>query len=191
MELTGIYPGSFNPPTSAHIEISEAAREAHHLKKVVWSVSRISLAKENVTLPIFEDRILVLHDVASKIAWLDIQVTDRQLLADIAKGYDLLIMGADKWHQIHDPKFYSDDLGKRDDAINSLPQVAVAPRSTLKVPSEIALTVPESVTNVSSSMARNGQTSMMLPEAMSFDKKTGAWTDQSRYKAWAANRLPD
>jgi hypothetical protein len=144
-----------------------------------------------VTLPIFEDRILVLHDVASKIAWLDIQVTDRQLLADIAKGYDLLIMGADKWHQIHDPKFYSDDLGKRDDAINSLPQVAVAPRSTLKVPSEIALTVPESVTNVSSSMARNGQTSMMLPEAMSFDKKTGAWTDQSRYKAWAANRLPD
>ena len=129
--------------------------------------------------------------IRDSIAWLDIQVTDKQLLADIAKGYDLLIMGADKWHQIHDPKFYSDDLQKRDDAINSLPKVAVAPRSTLEVPSEIALTVPETVTNVSSSLARNGQTSMMLPEAMSFDEKTGAWTNQNRYMEWLANRLPD
>ncbi|MDG1198334.1 MAG: hypothetical protein P8O86_09990 [Actinomycetota bacterium] len=190
MGLTGIYPGSFNPPTSAHIEISEAARETHQLKKVVWSISRISLTKENVTIPVFEDRILVLQEVASNIAWLDIQVTDKQLLADIAKGYDVLIMGADKWHQIHDPKFYSDDLQKRDDAINSLPKVAVAPRSSLEVPSEIALKVPETVTNVSSSMARNGQTSMMLPEALSFDEKTGAWTDQNRYRGWSANRLP-
>ena len=191
MGLTGIYPGSFNPPTSAHIEISEAARETHQLKKVVWSISRISLTKENVTIPVFEDRILVLQEGASNIAWLDIQVTDKQLLADIAKGYDVLIMGADKWHQIHDPKFYSDDLQKRDDAINSLPKVAVAPRSSLEVPSEIALKVPETVTNVSSSMARNGQTSMMLPEALSFDEKTGAWTDQNRYHGWSANRLPN
>ena len=33
-------------------------------------------------------------------------VTDRVHLADIAAGYDALVLGADKWAQVLDPAFY-------------------------------------------------------------------------------------
>ena len=32
--------------------------------------------------------------------------TRKQLIADIAEGYDLVILGADKWAQLHDQSFY-------------------------------------------------------------------------------------
>ena len=44
----GVYPGSFNPPTTAHLAIAEAARTHHRLDRVVLSVSRSALAKEDV-----------------------------------------------------------------------------------------------------------------------------------------------
>ncbi|MEZ5339992.1 MAG: hypothetical protein R2706_00655 [Acidimicrobiales bacterium] len=39
---------------------------------------------------------------------LDLQVTEVQLLADLAAGFDVLIMGADKWHQICEPHWYGE-----------------------------------------------------------------------------------
>ena len=32
--------------------------------------------------------------------------TDEQLIADLAEGYDVCVIGADKWHQLHDLTFY-------------------------------------------------------------------------------------
>lgn len=133
---TAVYPGSFNPPTIAHLAISEAARTHCNVDTVVWAVSRIALAKEEVVRPLFEHRLEVLREVAEGYEWLEVDVTDKQLLADIALGYDLLIMGADKWQQIQDPVFYDNNPQLRDSVLSTLPKVAVAPREPFETPSE-------------------------------------------------------
>lgn len=184
----GVYPGSFNPPTTAHLAISYAAKHTHQLDVVVWSVSAVALAKEEVTRPLLEDRIEVLDEVASSLDWLEIVTTEAQLLVDIAEGFDVLIMGADKWHQIQDPVFYDNDPGQRDAAMQALPTVAVAPRPPLQVPPASALDVPAWAGEISSTAARNGDESMMLDEAVAFDRRTGAWTDPARYEEWIKSR---
>jgi hypothetical protein len=190
MARRGVYPGSFNPPTTAHLAISEAARDTHGLDEVVWTVSRVALAKEDVSRPRFEHRIEVLDAVAARIDWLSVAVTDAQLLVDIAVGYDVLIMGADKWHQIQDPVFYDGDPARRDAAMAALPTLAVAPRPPLEVPPTLLLDVPDWTGHVSSTEARAGTHSMMLHEAMAFDLNTGAWTDDERYRHWLEEHRP-
>tara|TARA_B100000405_G_scaffold206383_1_gene145123 strand:+ start:7073 stop:7648 length:576 start_codon:yes stop_codon:yes gene_type:complete len=188
---TAIYPGSFNPPTIAHLAISEAVRSHHNVDSVIWAVSKIALAKESVARPLFEHRISVLCNVADEIDWLTIEITEKQLLADIAAGYDVLVMGADKWHQIQDPIFYENDISLRDDAIRRLPRVAIAPRGNLETPSELELPIPNDLDSVSSSQARMGTTGLMLQAALDFDQLTGAWTDPSRYERWLAENVAD
>ena len=95
-----VYPGSFNPPTIAHLAISEAAITHCNVDTVVWTVSRIALAKEEVVRPLFEHRLAVLQEVAKEFEWLKVKVTEKQLLADIALGYDLLIMGAAAYSRV-------------------------------------------------------------------------------------------
>ncbi|MDP7068303.1 MAG: hypothetical protein QF637_11830 [Acidimicrobiales bacterium] len=185
---TAAYPGSFNPPTIAHLEISESTRTHFSIDTVVWVVSRVALAKEEVVRPLFEHRIAVLEKVAEDFEWLEIQVTDNQLLADIAVGYDLLVMGADKWQQIQDPVFYKNDPVLRDLVLSSLPKVAVAPREPFEAPPELELPIPSTLHNVSSSQARSGSTSLMLQAAQEFDIATGAWTDVERYERWLTEK---
>jgi len=180
----GVYPGSFNPPTTAHLAISEAALEAHRLDSVVWAVSRVALAKETVSRPRFEDRVAVLEGVAGQRDWLTLAVVDAQLLVDISEGYDVLIMGADKWHQIQDPIFYDGDHDRRDEAMRALPQLAIAPRPPLEVPEHLTLDVPHWTADISSTSARGGARAMMLDEAIVFDHHTGAWSDDERYERW-------
>jgi len=181
-----VYPGSFNPPTTAHLAISEAARDAHELDVVVWAVSEVALAKESVSRPRFEDRIAILQRVADSRDWLSIVVTEAQLLVDISHGYDVLIMGADKWHQIQDPVFYDADHGRRDAAMAALPDLAIAPRPPLEIPPHLSLEVPPWTADISSTSAREGSRAMMLDEAIVFDQHTGAWTDGERYERWLA-----
>jgi hypothetical protein len=54
-------------------------------------------------------------------------ITQQQLLSEIASGYDWLVLGEDKWNQIAEPHWYDDELA-RDQALASLPRVALAPR---------------------------------------------------------------
>lgn len=183
----GVYPGSFNPPTTAHLVIAAAAREANGLDRLVLSVSRSALAKEHVDHPRFEHRIEVLEESVAGIGWLSVRVTDSQLLADIAKGFDVLVLGADKWWQIQDPAWYGDDPAARDEAIGRLPPVTVVPRDGLEVPPELVLDVPtELVAGVSSTLARSGATALMTPAARRFAERTGAWLDPDRYDHWVA-----
>ena len=56
---TAVYPGSFNPPTVAHLAISKAALQQREIDTIVWSVSRVALGKEKVSTPTFEHRIAV------------------------------------------------------------------------------------------------------------------------------------
>ena len=124
-----VYPGSFTPPPIAHLAISEAAITHCNVDTVVWTVSRIALAKEEVVRPLFEHRLAVLHEVAKEFEWLEVKVTEMQLLADIALGYDLLIMGADKWHQIQDPVFYDNNPGLRDSVPVSYTHLTLPPKA--------------------------------------------------------------
>jgi predicted RNA-binding protein with PIN domain len=57
-----------------------------------------------------------------------VTTTDKQLIADIAAGYDAVVMGADKWAQVRDPAWYGGDASARDAALAALPRVLVAPR---------------------------------------------------------------
>jgi len=185
---TAVYPGSFNPPTVAHLAISQAALRQRDIDTVVWSVSRVALGKETVSTPTFEHRIAILEEVANEYDWLQIQVTDAQLLADIAVGYDLLIMGADKWNQIQDPIFYADDPDSRDLALARLPELAIVPRDPFKAPPAQRLDLPDDMNSVSSSRARGGLSSLMLAPAQNFDQKTGAWTDVEKYELWLSQK---
>ena len=100
------------------------------LERVDLTVSRMALGKELTGRPPFEDRIAVLEASVADIAGIEVVVTDRQLLVDIAEGYHVVIMGADKWAQVQDPGFYGDSADARDQAVAALMQLelAIAPR---------------------------------------------------------------
>lgn len=179
-----VYPGSFNPPTTAHLAIAEAVRDQRNVDEVVLTVSHRALAKEDVEHPRFENRMSVLTQLSRRLGWLSVASTEDQLLVDIASGFDVLIMGADKWHQIQDPVWYQDDLAARDQAIAALPELAIAPRPPLEVPAEHRLMVAEDHHETSSTRARDGDLSVMVPEARAFAEETGAWIDPARYERW-------
>jgi hypothetical protein len=177
----GAYPGTFNPPTVAHLAIAAAAREQRQLDRVVLVVSVRPIDKEHVERPTLEDRLAVLHAEAERIDWLDVAVTEHRLLVDIARGYDVLVMGADKWVQVNDPRYYDGSVAARDAAVAALPELAIAPRPPLAVPAEHALVVPDAHGAVSSSAVRAGSLGWMSPAAAAFDAATGAWSDPERY----------
>ena len=187
----GVFPGSFNPPTIAHRAISEAVLVQRRLDVLVWSVSRVALAKEDVQRPRLTDRIAVLEDVAAGLDWLEISVTEAQLLSEIAAGFDVIVMGADKWQQIHDPVFYGNSPARRDASIAALPTVAIAARPPHDCPAELVLDLPDWISAVSSTQARTANPTLMAPEAVRFDEETGAWTDPARYEAWLRGEQGD
>ena len=183
----GVYPGSFNPLTVAHLTIAEAARDQRRLDRVDLAVSRVALDKEDVERPLLEHRVEVLRRAASSRPSLGVIVSDAQLLVDIASGYDVLIVGADKWAQLLDPRYYSGSEEARDEALARLPELAVAPRAGFDVPASKVLDLHADVGAVSSTGVRDGRREWMAPEAAAFDVETGAWSDPARYEAWLAD----
>ena len=113
-----------------------------------------------------DQRVEMLEAVAESRPWLQVVVTDKLHLADIAVGYDVLILGADKWGQLLDVEFY-DSPAARDDAVTRLPRLAVAPRQGLAVPHECVLLEVE-LSEVSSTAARDGRIDYVVPEARRF-----------------------
>lgn len=185
MARVGVYPGSFNPPTTAHLAIAAAARTQRQLDQVVLAHSHRVLGKDDVERPLFRHRVDVLESVVAELDWLGTIVTEKRLLADIAEGYDLVIMGADKWHQIQELAWYGGDEAERDAALARLPDVAVTPRPPLMVPDELRLDVPPaSVDGISSTEARSGRLELMAPAARRFAERSGAWIDPDRYERW-------
>ena len=162
----GVYPGSFNPPTIAHLAIAKAAREAHGLVCVDLTVSRVALAKEHVEHPPFDVRIAALEMVVAINEGLGLVITDKQLIADIAEGYDVVIMGADKWHQVMDPIFYGDSERARDEAVARLPTIALVPRPPHEIPDALKLDIAEQHNHVSSTGIReDGRLEWIAPGA--------------------------
>jgi nicotinamide-nucleotide adenylyltransferase len=182
----GVYPGSFDPPTIAHLAIAEAARDQGGLDRVVLAVSRVALGKERrATGPLLEDRLAVLEAIGRRLGWLGVTVTDQQLIADVSAGYDAVIVGADKWAQIMDPAWYH-SVDARDAAVARLPRLLLAPRPPFSPEGIELLQVAPIHQQISSTAVRNGRREWMAPEAAAFDNVTGAWSDPARYARWRA-----
>ena len=130
----GVYPGSFDPLTTAHVAIAEAALARFRLERLDLVLSRAALAKEAHEQSSLAGRVAAIERAAAGRPALRVRVTDEQLLADIAAGYDVCVLGADKWHQLQDPEFYGGSERVRDEALARLPVLAVAPRAGVASP---------------------------------------------------------
>jgi hypothetical protein len=174
---TGVYPGSFNPPTIAHLAVAEAALRQCRLDRLDLVLSRDPLGKEGGDLHPIEERLRVLEAVAGRLPGLGVRVSDARLLVDLAAGADVLVLGADKWAQLHDPAWYGGSSAARDECLARLAGVtiAVAPRPPHALPDVIGdnggtgrvvvLEVAAELGAVSASAVRRGRHDWALREA--------------------------
>jgi nicotinamide-nucleotide adenylyltransferase len=134
-------PGSFNPPTIAHLGLARAALRAG-CDAVVLMLSTRTVDKERPTGLLLEDRLLLLGELARRAnaraasAALGVAVVNRGLYVDQAallqQAWPMaqtraFVVGYDKIEQIFDPRYYAD----RDAALAALFAAAgflVAPR---------------------------------------------------------------
>lgn len=160
MPRHGVYPGSFDPLTVAHVAIADAAREQCGLDRLDLVLSHVALAKEDRRQAPVGERLAAIAAATSDRPWLAARSTSSQLLADIAEGYDVLVVGADKWLQLHDPRFYGGSPEAMAAALARLPQVAVAPRAGVPLPAgegPVVLDVDPAHHHVSSTGVRAGR----------------------------------
>jgi nicotinic acid mononucleotide adenylyltransferase len=153
----GVYPGSFDPLTVAHLEVARCALRQLELERIDLAISRVTLGKDHLDDDTVDARVAALHRAADTRPWLGVVVTDAALIADIAAGYDAVVMGADKWAQVVDPAWYGGSGAARDAAVASLPRVGVAPRGGVDVPADLRLDVPEHIAEISATAVRDGR----------------------------------
>lgn len=176
-----VYPGSFDPPTVAHLAVAGAALA--HVGEVRFVLSEVALGKEGLRgrTPV-DPRRRVLDAVAAGVdpplaGRLSVVVTRARLIADIAAELDAdaVVLGADKWAQVLDPAWYGGSIAARDAAVARLPRVLLAPRAQpwrgTAGPDVTVLDLDPAHRHVSATRARAGEAGLMLPEAHA----TGLW----------------
>ena len=153
----GVFPGTFNPPTVGHLAIADAAVAQFGLTRLDLVLSEVPIDKHGAgdLLPLAQ-RVALVRGAVGDRPWAEVRTTHHQLIADIAEGYDLVVMGADKWAQVCDPRYYA-GRAARDAALAALPRVAVAPRSGWPVPEDHRLEVATWVGEVSATAVRSGR----------------------------------
>lgn len=172
--MLAVYPGSFDPPTVAHLGIVAAA--AAHVDEVRLVLSEVALGKEDVTRRTsVADRLGVL-----RAEGLVAVATASRLVVDIVTeaGADAVVMGADKWAQVVDPAWYG-SVAARDAAVARLPTVLLAERAGTPVPAVaglppvevVVLDVDPAHAEVSATRARAGEPELMAPAA----RASGLW----------------
>lgn len=135
-----VFPGSFNPPTMAHLALLKQARHfayLHGRMEVYAAISKHIVDKEAVERPLLVDRIVLLDTVLRRhLRHTGIMLFNRGLYVEQAEGVranfpkvtDLyFLIGFDKIVQILDPRYYED----RDAALHelfALAELLVAPR---------------------------------------------------------------
>lgn len=152
------------------------ARRAAKLDRIDLVVSRQALAKESADNAPFDLRLQVIEASIAHAPWMQLVVTEDQLIADMAQGYHAVILGSDKWAQIVDPSFYDGESG-RDAAIARLPQVVGPNRpGTPPLPdSAMLVELPARLQPVSSTEARSGRPEWMTPPARKTAEAQGIW----------------
>jgi len=135
-----VFPGSFNPPTNAHIAMLRQAQHCEQLQdagKVYAAVSKHTTDKEHVERPLLVDRVALLESVLRHhVPGVGIILFNRGLYVEQAEGIRAafpavtklyFLLGFDKIVQIFDAHYYVDrDKALRD--LFSLAEVLVAPR---------------------------------------------------------------
>jgi hypothetical protein len=160
-ETVGVYPGTFDPPTVAHVAIAEAALLQGGLDRLDLVVSESPLGKIDADVAALDARVRLLDAIAEARPWLRIIVNKGGLISDIAAGYDAVVLGADKWQQVVDPAWYGGSVEARDEAVRLLPRVLIAPRDGFVTerlpPGALVLDLPSVHGSVSSTGAREGR----------------------------------
>jgi Cytidylyltransferase-like len=155
--IRACYPGTFNPPTIAHLAVATAALEQLGVDEVQFVLTERTLGKNDAAMPAAHLRAQEIRSLSN--GRFASAITSQSLLTDIAQGFDWLIMGADKWHQINELQWYENRVDLRDAAIKALPNVAVVPRPPFTVPPQVVrLEIPEHFVDVSSTAVRLGRT---------------------------------
>lgn len=135
-----VFPGSFNPPTTAHLALLKQASiyaKAHEPMTVYAAISKRTVDKETVERPLLVDRLLLLDTVLKhRLPNTGILLFNRGLYVEQAQAIRtsfphvrriLFLLGFDKIVQIFDPHYYTD----RDASLHelfSLAELLVAPR---------------------------------------------------------------
>jgi nicotinic acid mononucleotide adenylyltransferase len=113
----GILCGSFNPLTLAHTELADRASETFGLDRVLFTLAKVTVDKEQVTGLGLEDRLLLLSLYAERHDSIGVALVNRGLYVDQAQAFRSLlgphvelqfIVGMDKLVQILDPRYYQD-----------------------------------------------------------------------------------
>ena len=136
-----IFPGSFNPPTNAHLAMLSQAEQfgrLHGETRIYAAMSKRTTDKETVERPLLVDRILLLDTVLHHHAphtgillfnrglYVEQAEAIRSQYSEVRQLYFLL--GFDKIVQIFDARYYED----RDRALRelfALAEILVAPRA--------------------------------------------------------------
>jgi nicotinic acid mononucleotide adenylyltransferase len=155
--VIGCYPGSFNPATIAHVAIAESAWQHFGLQRVDLVISESALGKADHDGPSAAERADALRRLLADRPWIGVVVTTNQLLSEISAGYDVLVMGADKWAQINQDHWY-ESAALKQRALAALPHLAIAPRPPHEIPEHATpLTVARQLWGVSSTGVRSGR----------------------------------
>jgi nicotinamide-nucleotide adenylyltransferase len=136
-----VFPGSFNPPTTAHLAMLQQARQFGHAPgemRVYAAMSKRTTDKETVERPLLVDRILLLDTVLHNyVPHTGILLFNRGLYVEQAEAirsqypevrHLYFLLGFDKIAQIFDARYYED----RDKALRelfALAEILVAPRA--------------------------------------------------------------
>jgi len=162
----GVYPGSFDPLTIAHLAVADAAFDTLGLDRLDLAISYAALGKEHLDDASVQRRLDGIRDATADRPWLEVVAVREQLIVDIAEGYDAVVVGADKWRQVNDPAWYDGDPLARDAALARLPRVLVAPRAGDRPDGVELLDVHEELHHVSATAVRDGaRPEWLLPEA--------------------------
>ena len=157
MARRAAFPGTFDPLTTGHLAIADAAHAELGLDLVDLVISHDPIGKEATAS--VADRLEAIARQRDRRPWLAGRATADRLVADIAAGYDVVVLGADKWLQLHDVSYYG-SAAEMAAARARLPTVAVAPRAGVVLPDDLrvhVLDVPEEFHHVSSTAVRAGR----------------------------------
>lgn len=165
--LRAVFPGSFDPPTEAHVAIALAALHQLNLHRFDFAVSKDALGKSPGSQAPLEDRVRILLDITQRDPRLGILVTPDRLLSDISQSYDFLVIGEDKLSQLRDPEFY-ESIEEMEAKLRLLPELVVVPRGTSKTLPHRLLSLKVDISAVSSTKVRAGDWQMAAKETLSF-----------------------
>ncbi len=136
-----VFPGSFNPPTNAHLAMLQQAQHygrEHGGMHVYAAISKHTTDKENVQRPLLVDRVLLLEEIMQRyLQAAGVMLFNRGLYVEQAEGIRrrypavatlYFLVGFDKIVQVFDTRYYSD----REKALHelfALADILVAPRA--------------------------------------------------------------